>query len=377
MAFEFIDAALSSRAAASLLRHRQCIDRVSAREIEVGGKRYLNFASNDYLALADQTLNLTGQPGSRSSALVTGFQSVHAAFESQLCEAFGYESALLFASGFAANTSVLQALFNDPAVGRESELFQDKLNHASLLDGALHSQAKLTRFNHNDVGHLRARLEKSKAKHKLIVTEGVFSMDGDCAPLADIAQLAKTHNAWLMVDDAHALGVVGDNGLGSVERGVKPELLVITFGKAMACQGAAVLCSERVQQYLLQFSREYIYSTAMSPMLTDIALSQFAQLRGAVSQRAALKNNIAYFSQSAAQLGIAVMPSDTAIQPIVLGSADNALAAQQQLKERGIWLTAIRPPTVPQNAARLRVTLTAAHTTQDIDALLNALKEAI
>ncbi|WP_125717575.1 aminotransferase class I/II-fold pyridoxal phosphate-dependent enzyme [Pseudoalteromonas rubra] len=377
MAFEFIDAALSSRAAASLLRHRQCIDKVSAREIEVDGKRYLNFASNDYLALADQPLNLTGQPGSRSSALVTGFQSVHAAFESQLCEVFGYESALLFASGFAANTSVLQALFNDPAVGRESELFQDKLNHASLLDGALHSQAKLTRFNHNDVGHLRARLEKSKAKHKLIVTEGVFSMDGDCAPLADIAQLAKTHNAWLMVDDAHALGVVGDNGLGSIERGVKPELLVITFGKAMACQGAAVLCSERVQQYLLQFSREYIYSTAMSPMLTDIALSQFAQLRGAVSQRAALKDNIAYFTQSAAQLGIAVMPSDTAIQPIVLGSADNALAAQQQLKERGIWLTAIRPPTVPQNAARLRVTLTAAHTTQDIDALLNALKEAI
>ncbi|MCF2909336.1 8-amino-7-oxononanoate synthase [Pseudoalteromonas sp. DL2-H2.2] len=377
MAFEFIDAALNSRAAASLLRHRQCIDKVSAREIEVGGKRYLNFASNDYLALADQPLNLTGQPGSRSSALVTGFQSVHAAFESQLCEVFGYESALLFASGFAANTSVLQALFNDPAIGRESELFQDKLNHASLLDGALHSQAKLTRFNHNDVGHLRARLEKSKAKHKLIVTEGVFSMDGDCAPLADIAQLAKTHNAWLMVDDAHALGVVGDNGLGSIERGVKPELLVITFGKAMACQGAAVLCSERVQQYLLQFSREYIYSTAMSPMLTDIAVSQFAQLRGAVSQRAALKDNIAYFTQSAAQLGIAVMPSDTAIQPIVLGSADNALAAQQQLKERGIWLTAIRPPTVPQNAARLRVTLTAAHTTQDIDALLNALKEAI
>jgi 8-amino-7-oxononanoate synthase len=377
MAFEFIDAALNTRAAASLLRHRQCIAKVSAREIEVDGKRYLNFASNDYLALADQPLNLTGQPGSRSSALVTGFQSVHAAFESQLCEAFGYDKALLFASGFAANTSVLQALFNDPAVGRESELFQDKLNHASLLDGALHSQAKLTRFNHNDVGHLRARLEKSKAKNKLIVTEGVFSMDGDCAPLADIAQLAKTHNAWLMVDDAHALGVVGDNGLGSIERGVKPELLVITFGKAMACQGAAVLCSERVQQYLLQFSREYIYSTAMSPMLTDIASSQFAQLRNAVSQRAALKNNIAYFTQTAAQLGIAVMPSDTAIQPIVLGSADNALAAQQQLKERGIWLTAIRPPTVPQNAARLRVTLTAAHTTQDIDALLNALKEAI
>ncbi|MCG7534850.1 8-amino-7-oxononanoate synthase [Pseudoalteromonas sp. OOF1S-7] len=377
MAFEFIDAALNSRAAASLLRHRQCIDKVSAREIEVGGKRYLNFASNDYLALADQPLNLTGQPGSRSSALVTGFQSVHAAFESQLCEAFGYESALLFASGFAANTSVLQALFNDPAVGRESELFQDKLNHASLLDGALHSQARLTRFNHNDVGHLRARLEKSKAKHKLIVTEGVFSMDGDCAPLTDIAQLAKTHNAWLMVDDAHALGVVGDNGLGSIERGVKPELLVITFGKAMACQGAAVLCSERVQQYLLQFSREYIYSTAMSPMLTDIASSQFAQLRSAVSQRAALKDNIAYFTQTAAQLGIAVMPSVTAIQPIVLGSADNALAAQQQLKAHGIWLTAIRPPTVPQNAARLRVTLTAAHTAQDIDALLHALKEAI
>ncbi|MEC4089171.1 8-amino-7-oxononanoate synthase [Pseudoalteromonas rubra] len=377
MAFEFIDAALQARAAASLLRHRQCIGKVSAREIEVDGEPYLNFASNDYLALADEMLSLTAQPGSRSSALVTGFQSVHSAFEAQLCDAFGYDRALLFASGFAANTSVIQALFNDPAVGRESELFQDKLNHASLLDGALHSQAKLTRFNHNDITHLRARLEKSKAKNKLIVTEGVFSMDGDCAPLVDIAQLANTHSAWLMVDDAHALGVLGDNGLGSIDSGVKPELLVITFGKAMACQGAAVLCSERVQQYLLQFSREYIYSTAMSPMLTEIAIKQFAKLRSASSQRAALKDNIAYFTQTAAQLGIPVLPSATAIQPVVLGSADNALAAQQQLKAQGIWLTAIRPPTVPQNAARLRITLTAAHTSADIDTLLNALKEAI
>ncbi|MCG7562849.1 8-amino-7-oxononanoate synthase [Pseudoalteromonas sp. McH1-42] len=377
MAFEFIDAALQARAAASLLRHRQCIGKVSAREIEVDGETYLNFASNDYLALADETLSQTAQPGSRSSALVTGFQSVHSAFEAQLCDAFGYDRALLFASGFAANTSVLQALFNDPAVGRESELFQDKLNHASLLDGALHSQAKLTRFNHNDITHLRARLEKSKAKNKLIVTEGVFSMDGDCAPLVDIAQLANTHSAWLMVDDAHALGVLGDNGLGSIDSGVKPELLVITFGKAMACQGAAVLCSERVQQYLLQFSREYIYSTAMSPMLTEIAIKQFIKLCSASSQRAALKDNIAYFTQTAAQLGIPVLPSTTAIQPVVLGSADNALAAQQQLKAQGIWLTAIRPPTVPQNAARLRITLTAAHTSADIDTLLNALKEAI
>ncbi|WP_194867234.1 aminotransferase class I/II-fold pyridoxal phosphate-dependent enzyme [Pseudoalteromonas sp. PPB1] len=377
MAFEFIDAALQARAAASLLRHRQCIGKVSAREIEVDGEPYLNFASNDYLALADEMFSLTAQPGSRSSALVTGFQSVHSAFEAQLCDAFGYDRALLFASGFAANTSVIQALFNDPAVGRESELFQDKLNHASLLDGALHSQAKLTRFNHNDITHLRARLEKSKAKNKLIVTEGVFSMDGDCAPLVDIAQLANTHSAWLMVDDAHALGVLGDNGLGSIDSGVKPELLVITFGKAMACQGAAVLCSERVQQYLLQFSREYIYSTAMSPMLTEIAIKQFAKLRSASSQRAALKDNIAYFTQTAAQLGIPVLPSATAIQPVVLGSADNALAAQQQLKAQGIWLTAIRPPTVPQNAARLRITLTAAHTSADIDTLLNALKEAI
>ncbi|KNC65886.1 aminotransferase class I/II-fold pyridoxal phosphate-dependent enzyme [Pseudoalteromonas ardens] len=377
MAFEFIDAALQARAAASLLRHRQCVGKVSAREIEVDGEAYLNFASNDYLALADETLSLTAQPGSRSSALVTGFQSVHSAFEAQLCDAFGYDRALLFASGFAANTSVIQALFNDPAVGRESELFQDKLNHASLLDGALNSQAKLTRFNHNDITHLRARLEKSKAKNKLIVTEGVFSMDGDCAPLVDIAQLAKTHNAWLMVDDAHALGVLGDNGLGSIDSGIKPELLVITFGKAMACQGAAVLCSQRVQQYLLQFSREYIYSTAMSPMLTEIAIKQFAKLRSASLQRAVLKDNIAYFTQTAAQLGIPVLPSTTAIQPVVLGSADNALAAQQQLKAQGIWLTAIRPPTVPQNAARLRITLTAAHTSADIDTLLNALKEAI
>ncbi|MCF2859542.1 8-amino-7-oxononanoate synthase [Pseudoalteromonas sp. SMS1] len=377
MAFEFIDQALDAKAQNALLRRRICIDKASARHIQVEGAQYLNFASNDYLALADMPVSATLTAGSKSSALVTGYHRSHRLLESKLCQLLGFERAMLFASGFAANFSVISALFNDPKVGQASAVFQDKLNHASLIDGSLNSQAKLIRFNHNDMGHLRARLEKSDAVHKLVISEGIFSMDGDGAPLKDLDKLCKAHKAWLMIDDAHSFGVCGPNGLGSIESGIKPDVLVITFGKAMGCQGAAVLASKRVIDYMLQFNREYTYSTAMSPALVEIAATQLTRLCEGEGARQRLNSNIALFKRLSADAGIPLQVSNSAIQPVVLGSAEGTLTAQQALARKGVWLTAIRPPTVPHNTARLRVTLTAAHEKKDIEYLVQCLEDVV
>ncbi|KZN39694.1 aminotransferase class I/II-fold pyridoxal phosphate-dependent enzyme [Pseudoalteromonas luteoviolacea] len=377
MAFEFIEHALDARAQDALLRQRTCIEKATARHIQVDGLKYLNFASNDYLGLADLTVSATFCAGSKSSALVTGYHRTHRQLEARLCQLLGYERALLFASGFAANFSVLSALFNDSKVGQVSAVFQDKLNHASLIDGSLNSKAKLIRFNHNDMGHLRARLEKSNAENKLVVSEGIFSMDGDGAPLQALENLCQTHEAWLMVDDAHSFGVCGSNGLGSIESGVKPDILVITFGKAMGCQGAAVLASKRLIDYMLQFNREYTYSTAMSPALVEIASTQLSRLCDGEEARSRLHTNIELFKRIALDAGIPLQESTSAIQPIVLGSAENTLQAQQALAKNGIWLTAIRPPTVPYNTARLRVTLTAEHEKEDIEYLVRCLEDVL
>jgi 8-amino-7-oxononanoate synthase len=382
MAFEFIQEALQQRRAESLLRARNEIaDTSTARFLTYkDAKQYLNFASNDYLGLGSKLKIQGGLTGSRSSALVTGYKQCHKDFEALLCKHFGYESAILFSTGFSANSSVIKSLFSQSSNSKaalDSAIFQDKLNHASLIDGALQSDAKHIRFNHNDMGHLRQRLEKSKAANKLIISEGVFSMDGDSAPLQQLVKLKQQHNAWLMLDDAHSFGVLGDNGLGSVGLGCKPEILVITFGKAMACQGAAVLASQSVIDFLLQFNRDYIYSTSMSPLMVQAAEQQFLRVLDASEQRQHLFNNIKLFKQLCCDANIPVMPSETAIQPVVLGSAENALNAQAKLKEQSIWLTAIRPPTVPHNTARLRITITAAHTYDDIEKLVRALKVSI
>ncbi|WP_105168211.1 aminotransferase class I/II-fold pyridoxal phosphate-dependent enzyme [Pseudoalteromonas sp. T1lg23B] len=379
MAFEYIQQSLVARKEQTLLRSRVLVQHSNARSITIAGKEYLNFASNDYLGLADQCFNeQQGITGSRSSALVTGYQQIHKQLEDRLCELLGYGSALLFSTGFSANSSVLKALFNDSAPLQNCAIFQDKLNHASLIDGALQSAAKHIRFNHNDMGHLRSRLEKSTATNKLIISEGVFSMDGDKAPLEALFNLKQQHNAWLMLDDAHAFGVVGEHGLGSCQRHKdKPDILVITFGKAMACQGAAVLTSKAVADYMLQFNRDYIYSTAMSPLMVNAACFQLERLVNANRERARLNENIILFRQLSEQANIAVMQSDTAIQPVVLGSAENVLNAQRSLQQKGIWLSAIRPPTVPANTARLRITLTAAHSQEDIRFLVKQLEEVL
>ncbi|NOU49074.1 8-amino-7-oxononanoate synthase [Pseudoalteromonas sp. JBTF-M23] len=376
MAFEYIKQSLALRKQQALFRQRAHVQQSSARKITIAGKTYLNFASNDYLGLADtQCDNISCATGSRSSALVTGYQICHKRLEDKLCELLGFESALLFSTGFSANSSVLKTLFNEMSPTQSSAIFQDKLNHASLIDGALQSSAKHVRFNHNDMAHLRARLEKSSAQNKLIVSEGVFSMDGDTAPLDELYRLRQQHNAWLMLDDAHAFGVLGNDGLGSCQlHPSKPDILVITFGKAMASQGAAVLGSKAFIDYLLQFNREYIYSTAMSPLMVNAASFQLQRLLDAHAQRDKLNTNINMFKRLCDEAHIAVMPSDTPIQPVVLGSAENVLEVQRGLQENGIWLSAIRPPTVPENTARLRITITAAHQEQDIAELVRHLE---
>ena len=382
MPFEFISTHLNERAEQLLLRKRHVVQSATARTIMVNDKTYLNFASNDYLGFGDLTIENENinTLGSHSSALVTGYQLQQQALEQYLCTQLGYQAGLLFNSGFSANSSVIKALFQDKAAAQNSAIFQDKLNHASLIDGALHSNAALIRFNHNDLNHLRSRLEKSKAQNKLIISEGVFSMDGDTAPIKDLLRLAKQHNAWLMIDDAHGFGALGNTGLGSCETligDILPDILVITFGKAVASSGACVLGSRSFIDYMLQYNRDYTYSTAMSPLLADNTLVRLKHIKKANTQRVMLNKNIATFKHLAQQHNIAVMESDTAIQPIVLGCAEQTLKAANKLKQQGIWLTAIRPPTVAYNTARLRVTLTAAHTLDDITYLVKHLAEAL
>jgi 8-amino-7-oxononanoate synthase len=381
MSFEYIKSSLVEKQQASLKRSRKRFDCVGPRTLSYAGKQYLNFASNDYLGLSENSAgensagensvsDLTSNLGSTSSPLVTGYHSAHRELENYLTEHLGYQSCLLFASGFSANSSVLKTLMSQP----NSEIFQDKLNHASLIDGGLAANATNTRFNHNDLNHLTRRLEKSQAHHKLVVSEGVFSMDGDTAPIEQLKTLCIEHNAWLMIDDAHGFGVRGEHGLGSCSR-IKPDILVVTFGKAVASMGAAILCSRDVADYLVQFNRDYIYSTALSPSLAKATLHQLQHVYNADDRRKILSNNITYFKQLADQNNLPIMPSNTAIQPLVLGDSETCLKVGEMLTDSGIWATAIRPPTVPFNTARIRITLTASHTKCDIEQLIEALSK--
>ncbi|MEO2279459.1 aminotransferase class I/II-fold pyridoxal phosphate-dependent enzyme [Pseudoalteromonas pernae] len=371
MAFDFIDDVLSQRNAQHLLRQRVVVENVTGRAITVAGKAYLNFASNDYLALGDKPLaGHNERSGSHSSPLVTGYHASHRELEKRFCELLGYEAAMLFASGFSANVSVLKALFNDAP---EGFIVQDKLNHASLIDGGLQSNAQMQRFNHNNIAHLQARLSKSKSCNKLVVSEGVFSMDGDCAPMQELRATCDQHHAWFMLDDAHGFGVLNE-GLGSA-RDVKPDILVLTFGKAMACNGAIVLAKNNVIDLLLQANRDYIYSTAVSPLQCDVVSQRLTQLLNAHQEREHLAQLIRYLRKQCEHAGLALMASETPIQPLVVGDSESALEMQQALRKKGIWLSAIRPPTVAQNTARLRITLSAAHTFEDVDTLVSALEQ--
>jgi len=376
-----IDAALEERRAADAFRSRSAVEsdgRFLIRET----RRFCNFSSNDYLGLSQHPAIIrawqqgaeTWGVGSGGSGHVTGYTTAHQALEEALADWLGYPRALLFISGFAANQALITAL-----MGKEDRIAADRLSHASLLEAASLSPAQLRRFAHNDAAQLNALLAKSCDGQKLVVTEGVFSMDGDCAPLGELHAAARQHNAWMLVDDAHGVGVLGAEGRGSAaSQAVKPELLIVTFGKGFGISGAAVLCSESVADYLLQFARHLIYSTSMPPAQAVALLEALKVVRSAEGEqrRHTLAAHIQRFRAGVRELPWQMTDSQSAIQPLIVGENSRALHLAQQLRERGMWVTAIRPPTVPAGTARLRLTLTAAHHTQDIDDLLEALHDA-
>lgn len=377
---ERIAQALTAQRAADGWRQRRRIEHNSVREITLDGQRYRHFSSNDYLGLSQHPAVMTAWQqgvceagvGAGASGHVTGYSRHHAQLEQQLASWLGYPRALLFISGFAANQAVIHLLAQ-----KSDRIIADKLAHASLLDAASHSPATLRRFAHNQPASLAKLLATRAEGGTLVVTEGVFSMDGDSAPLAELAAETRRAGGWLLVDDAHGIGVTGEQGRGSCwQQQVKPELLVVTFGKGFGVSGAALLCDDATADYVEQFSRHLIYSTAMPPAQCCALLAALAQIQQGDALRARLQQNIARFRAGAAQLPWQLMASDSAIQPLIVGENRAALALSQRLAQAGCWVSAIRPPTVPPGTARLRITLTAAHHPEDIDALLEALYDA-
>ncbi len=366
-----------------LFRQRKVLETAQSVQVSIDGALKINFSSNDYLGLANHPLvvqafqeaaNRWGV-GSGSAHLVCGHSIEHHALELELAEFCGRERALLFSTGYMANLGVISTL-----VGKGDTVFEDRLNHASLLDGALLSRAHFKRYHHADHDHLETLLASSNSNNKLIVTDGVFSMDGDLASLPDLAKAALAHNAWLMVDDAHGLGVVGAHGGGVVEQfNLSVEqvpILIGTLGKAFGTSGAFVAGSEPLIEILLQKARTYIYTTAQPPALAAATRASLTLLIAEQWRREKLNALIAVFRRGAQQLGLSLMASATPIQPILVGDSARAMAIGNRLFEQGFLVSAIRPPTVPKGSARLRVTFSAEHTECQVEQLLIALERA-
>lgn len=341
----------------------------------------LDFAGNDYLGLAqDPRVSEAQAAGARlygagagASHLVSGHMEVHDALEEALARWTGRERALLFSTGYMANLGVLQALAD-----RHTAIFQDRLNHASLIDGAALSGARSRRYHHRDTSDLENLLARSKCAHKLVVSDGVFSMDGDVADIASLATVSQRHSAWLMVDDAHGVGVLGNNGsgcVGSAWGSIEVPILVGTLGKALGTAGAFVAGDAELIDHLIQFSRSYIYTTAQPPAIAAATLKALEIVQGEPEHRAQLNANIAYFRREALRLGLPLSISDTPIQPLILADEARTLRWAGQLQTLAIHVGAIRPPTVPKGEARLRITLSARHQRVDIDQLLAALDQ--
>jgi len=377
-----LEDALAQRRAAGLSRSRRTLTTPQGPRVEVDGRALLAFASNDYLGLANdpaivaavRDAALQWGVGAGASHLVGGHAAAHDALEQELA---GFVApcadarALTFSSGYLANLAILTAL-----CGHGDTIFADRLNHACLNDGALLSRARFIRYPHRDMEALEARLTASKAPRKLIATDAVFSMDGDIAPLPHLLELAERHDAWLVVDDAHGFGVLGE-GRGSLAHlGVASERVVYmgTLGKAAGVAGAFVAAHPAVIETLLQTARSYIYTTAAPALLACAVRAALAIIRDDAARRAHLFQLIARFRAGAEGLPWRVLPSGTAIQPLIVGTSAAAIGLSQRLMDRGMWVPAIRPPSVPQGTARLRISLSAAHSDADVDALLAALR---
>ncbi len=366
-----------------LRRSRRIVESPQGIDLICNGKSVVNFCSNDYLGLANhsQVINAFKKApdkygmGSGSAHLICGHTRAHHALEEELAEFTGRDQALLFSTGYMANLGVISAL-----VGRGDTVLEDRLNHASLLDGGLSSGAKFKRYAHADSEHLSELIAKSEG-NKLIVTDGVFSMDGDAAPLQALSAVAKQHSAWLMVDDAHGFGVLGANGGGVTEEaGLSQEevqVLVGTLGKAFGTFGAFVAGSEELIETLINTARTYIYTTALPASIAEATRTSLKILRTETWRREKLKAVVARFRAGAAQLDLPLMPSSSPIQPVLVGQSEKTSLASQFLFENGFLVSAIRPPTVPANAARLRVTFSALHEESQVDRLLEMLARAL
>lgn len=364
-----------------LYRTRRVQSGPQCPEVSIDGRRMLSFCSNDYLGLANhpeviRALQRGAEKygvGSGAAHLVSGHSAAHHALEEALADFVGRPRALLFSTGYMANLGILSALLK-----RGDAVFEDRLNHASLIDAGLLSGARLQRYPHGDANALAARLTASKASRKLVVSDGVFSMDGDVAPLAALAAQCTAHDAALMIDDAHGFGVLGRNGGGVLEQaGLDSSavpILMATLGKALGTFGAFVAGSEDLIETLIQGARSYIYTTATPPALAAASLAALQLVKTESWRREHLHALVARFRAGAAQLDLPLQHSLTAIQPLLVGDAARALHLSQALYARGILISAIRPPTVSKGTARLRITFSAAHTETQVDILLDALK---
>ncbi|HQO28735.1 MAG TPA: 8-amino-7-oxononanoate synthase [Accumulibacter sp.] len=367
-----------------LQRQRRTLHTPCGPLAEVDGRQLISFCSNDYLGLANDPALIEAAcagarcwgVGSGASHLVSGHLEPHAALEDQLAEFSGFARALLFSTGYLANLGIIPTL-----VGRGDAVFADRLNHASLIDAVQLSRADSQRYAHGDVESLERLLSASTAKRKLIVSDAVFSMDGDLAPLPALLALAERFDAWLVIDDAHGFGVLGRQGRGSIDHfrlPASPRLLYMgTLGKAAGGAGAFVAGDATVIEWLTQRARAYIFTTAGSPMVACALSASLRLIADGEARRQHLWQLIAQLRDGLADSGWRLLPSPTAIQPLIVGDNQRALQLAAALYERGLWVPAIRPPTVPAGTARLRISLTAAHQPAQVTALVDALRELV
>lgn len=367
--------------AGGLRRFRRTLETAQGPRVTVDGREYVAFCSNDYLGLAaDPRLIAAAQDGaarygvgSGASHLVVGHSSAHEALEAALAGFVGQPRALLFSTGYMANIGIVTAL-----AGRDDAVFADRLNHASLNDAVLLSRAQFKRYAHCDVAALARLLAQSRARRKVVLTDAVFSMDGDIAPLAELLALCERYDAWLVVDDAHGFGVLGAQGRGTLAHlGVGSERIVYmaTLGKAAGVYGAFVAAQPEIVDTVLQRARTYIYTTATPPMLAHALLAALDIIRTEESRREHLRRLVALLRTGLNAAPWTVLPSDTAIQPLIVGDNTRALALAGRLAERGVLVPAIRPPTVPAGTARLRISLSATHTAGDVERLARTICE--
>ncbi len=376
-------AALVQRKQEQRYRSRMVLSSPQTTHVQVEGADYLAFCSNDYLGLANhprvvesfQCASAEMGVGSGASHLVSGHSHYHHLLEQALAEFTGRERALLLSTGYMANLGVISALAN-----RGDTVLEDRLNHASLIDAGLLSGSKLKRFQHNDLQQLQQLLSDSTSR-KLVVVDGVFSMDGDLAPLPEISQLCEKYEAHLMVDDAHGFGVLGEQGGGCAEHfALLPQqlpILVGTLGKAFGTFGAFVAGSQILIESLIQFARPYIYTTALPPAVAAATLTSLSLLKTEAWRREHLNQRIAQFRAGAQSMGLTLMPSQTPIQPLVLNDDLLVMDVAKQLREQGVLVGAIRPPTVPEGTARLRISFSTEHTEEDVARLLILLDQII